>query len=105
MNQGGIERRQVALQIDHGAKLAVRIARQHGLEHPVGPARMVRARHYRFAASFSYRVPHGFRVGRHQHRPAIGLNRAAPHMHDHRFAADIGQGLVGESLSLSAGRV
>ena len=52
MNQGGIERRQVALQINHGAKLAVRIARQHGLEHPVGPARVVRARHYSFAASF-----------------------------------------------------
>ena len=96
VDQGRFERRQVTLQINHCAKLAGRIVGEHGLEHPIGPARMVRARHQRFAAGAQNRVPHSLRVGRHQHGPAIGLNRAPPDMHDHRLPADIGEGFVGK---------
>ncbi len=103
MDQGWVERRQVALQINHGAKLAGRIVCEHRLEHPVGPARMVRARHQRLAARLQNGVAHGLRVGRHQHRAAIGLNRAPPDMHDHRLPADIGQGLVGEPCRFEPG--
>ena len=78
------------------SKLALGIELLDRLEHAVGAARVIGPRHQGLTAGEQDRVAHRLGVGGNHHRPAIGLDRAAPDMHDHRLAGDIGERLVGE---------
>ena len=65
------------------------------------PARMVGPRHQGLAAGGRHCLADfGLIVGDHHHRTAFGLHRAAPDMHDHGLAGDLGQGLVRQPCRL-----
>jgi hypothetical protein len=41
-------------------------------------------------------------VGCYNHFPQIGLQRAPPHMHDHRLAMDVGERLLRQAGGVQA---
>ena len=95
-----VERRQVTLQIDDGLDLPLRIDPGDSLENAIRAAHVIGARHQGFAAGKPHRLADGLVVGDHHHRPAFGLDGAAPDMDDHGLAGDVGERLVRQPCRL-----
>ena len=66
------------------------------------PDGVVGARHDGLAAGGPNRSQDLLRVGRDDHAAGLGRHGAAPHVHDHRLAIDIGQRLAGQPGRLHA---
>ena len=78
---------------------------RHGLENAVRAAHVIGARHQRLAAG--RRAPprrSASASATTTHGAAIGLDRAAPDMHDHGLAGDIGERLVRQPCGLEPRR-
>ena len=91
-----LDQRQIALHIDDDIVLPRRIEQRQRLEDAVGARGMIGPRQHRLAARrFDRRGDLALGAG-DDHRPERGLARAAPDMHDHRRAADVGERLAGQ---------
>ncbi|MGF6790849.1 hypothetical protein OKW27_005186 [Paraburkholderia sp. 35.1] len=98
-----VDQRLVALHVDDDRVVAPAETRRHFRE-TVGARRMVGAREYRVEAVVSRRVEHFLRVRRDQHLLRARFARALRDAHDHRFAADVRERLVGQTRRREAGR-
>ena len=97
------DRRQIALDVDDHVVPAVRIDRRQRLEDAVGAGAVIGPGQRRPAAGGRHRLDDALIVGGDQHRPDVGLDRAAPNMDDHRFAPDVGERLAGQPRRAHAG--
>src|SRR5581483_6667762 len=103
-HEAGVERGQVALEIDHDLDLALGVEGLDGLEHAVGTARVIGPCHQGLTASTQDRIAHRLCIGCDHDRPATRLGRAAPDMHDHRLAGNVGKRLVRKPCRFQSGR-
>jgi len=95
-----LDRRQVALNVDHDIVNAIGVDQAQRLENAVRPGGVIGTGHDRFAPGRGDRLDDARIVRRHPDRSDLRLRRPAPDMQDHRRAVD-----VGERLSGQAGRV
>jgi hypothetical protein len=102
-DDGRIDGRQVALDVDHDGVVALRIHDLQGFGEAVRTRGMVGPGHHRDAALGLDHVADGRGVGRHHHGPDPGLDGPAPHMDDHRYAAEIEERLVRQAGRGEAG--
>ncbi len=91
-----IDDRQVALQVDDDVVASLGIVALDGLMHAVGAGGEPGVGHHRPPAGALDRLGDR-RIGAgDDDRPEAGLHGAAPDVHDHRLAGDLGQRLVGQ---------
>jgi hypothetical protein len=80
----------------------LRIEGRHGLGDAVGAGGVVGAGHHGLPAGAGHGLGDGGRVGGDRHGADAGLHGAAPHMHDHGLARDVGERLVGQARRAEA---
>ena len=102
-DEEGLQRRQITLQIDDALEITVRIDAVERLEHAIGTGRVVGARQYRLATRGAHCLGDRVGVGRDHDAAEFGGHGAAPDVHDHRLAMDIGHGLIGQTCRAHAG--
>ena len=100
----GIERRQVALEIDDDVVAAVGIEGFGGFEDAVRPGGMIGPGHDGQPTGPANSLGDLGGVGRHQHGAEFRLHGPAPNVNDHRLAADVGERLTGQPRRPHAGR-
>ena len=89
-----VEHRQVALHVDHRVVRAARVERGDRRVDAVGAGRQLGVGHHRPAAGRLDRLGDLAVAAGDDDRPDPGRDRAAPDMHDHRRAGDLGERLV-----------
>jgi len=92
-----VDGRQITLHVDDDVVAAVRVQDLEGFEDAVRAGGVVGAGEHRLPAGARHRLGDGRRVRGHGDRAEAGLDGAAPDMHDHGLAADIGERLVGQA--------
>ena len=102
-HQGGIERRQIALQVDDDIVAAIGIDVGQGLEDAIGAGRVIGIGQHRPPAGDVDGVRDLPLGAGDDHRADVGLDGAPPDMHDHRLAVDVGQRLAGQAGRRHAG--
>ena len=96
-NHGGVDCRQIALDIDDGVIPAAGVEPLKRLMHPVRSAGQIGIRHHGIAPSRGNGIGDRLIPGSDQHGTYASLDRAAPHVNDHRCAVYVSQWFVGKS--------
>ena len=96
-NRRGIQKGQVALDVDHGVEGVTRIKLNDRFMDAVRSGRLVWVGHDRPTAGRFDRIGNRPVAAGDDDRPDLCGNRAPPDMHDHRHPADLRQRLAGQA--------